>query len=75
MSAPQQIVKPKSKRLLRMAQITGFFGAYTVFHDFIKPAPSKQAHIKRFRDFEQRNIVVIGAGVVGLTTAYYLSKN
>lgn len=75
MPAPHTITKPKSKRLLRLVQIAALSGAYTLYHDFLKPAPDKEVHFKRFREFDKRNVVVIGSGIVGLTTAYYLSKN
>jgi NADPH-dependent 2,4-dienoyl-CoA reductase/sulfur reductase-like enzyme len=58
------------KRLLKISIYSGtLYGGYTYYNNHIK-APPQDPHIK---DLEKRKVVVVGAGIVGLSTAYYLS--
>jgi ribulose 1,5-bisphosphate synthetase/thiazole synthase len=45
-------------------------GTYSVYTNYIRtPPPNPQLHEK-----ENKKIVVVGGGIVGLSTAYYLSQ-
>ena len=46
----------------------GSLNPFSLFY-YRKPAPMD------FGEKKEKEIVVVGAGVIGLTTAYYLSKN
>ena len=39
------------------------------------PKPLRSKFYNEFQQKDERKIVVIGAGLVGLSTAYYLSQN
>ena len=48
----------------------GVYGAYTFCYNRFKPAPADP----KLHEQKHRRIVVLGAGIVGLSTAYYLSQ-
>ena len=58
--------KPKRYWPFIAAGITG----YTIYVDHIKPVPRPVAHTA-----DQRNVVVVGGGLIGLSTAYFLCQN
>jgi NADPH-dependent 2,4-dienoyl-CoA reductase/sulfur reductase-like enzyme len=47
----------------------------TLTYDYLIPKPSPSKHREDIASKEKRNIVVVGGGLVGLSTAYYLSNN
>ena len=46
---------------------------YTFTHDYLIPRPNKEKYLESFKNKQNRQIVVLGADVIGMTTAYYLS--
>jgi len=58
------------RSLLRLSLLTGVaFGAPTIYNNHYRAAPlDPETHKKK-----NKKIVVVGAGIVGLSTAYYLS--
>ena len=54
--------------------VTGPIGLMHLYYSpMYKPSPIKLKEINGKQ--QERNITIVGAGVVGLTTAYYLSLN
>jgi len=47
----------------------GVYGAYTFYNNRIRSAPATLSLSEK----KQKKVVVVGAGIVGLGTAYYLS--
>jgi NADPH-dependent 2,4-dienoyl-CoA reductase/sulfur reductase-like enzyme len=47
----------------------GVYGTYTFYNNRIRSAPADP----KLSEKKQKKIVVVGAGIVGLGTAYYLS--
>ena len=48
----------------------GIYGAYTFYNNHIRTAPPSL----NLQEKKNKKIVVVGAGIVGLGTAYYLSQ-
>ena len=48
----------------------GVYGAYTFYNNRIRSAPAALS----LNEKKQKKVVVVGAGIVGLGTAYYLSQ-
>ena len=48
----------------------GVYGTYTFYNNRIRSAPADP----KLSEKKQKKIVVVGAGIVGLGTAYYLSQ-
>lgn len=59
------------KSLFKISVICGSgYGAYTFYNNRIRPgAPDPKLHEKK-----NKKIVVVGAGIVGISTAYYLGQ-
>ena len=68
-------VRNKSRFLRTCGYIGGTCSLYTLAHDYLVPSPSPTAHFKSFKDKKERKIVIVGSGFVGMSTAYFLSKN
>ena len=47
----------------------GVYGAYRIYNNYIRSVPAEL----KLSEKKQKKVVVVGAGIVGLGTAYYLS--
>jgi len=58
------------RSILKLSLFTGFaFGTPTYYNNHYRPAPPDP----KLHEKKNKKIVVVGAGIVGLSTAYYLS--
>lgn len=55
--------------------VAGCAAIYTGAHDYLIPVPSSKPHFADFKEKKERNVVIVGAGFMGMSTAYFLSKN
>ena len=68
-------VRKKSRFLRTCAYIGGSSALYTVAHDYIIPTPNSSSHFEQFKDNKERKIVIVGSSLMGMSSAYFLSKN
>ena len=68
-------VSRKSRFLRTCAYVGGTCSLYTLAHDYIIPTPNQSKHFEQFKDKKQRNIIIVGGGLMGMSSAYFLSKN
>ncbi len=59
------------KSLFKLSAVGGgVYGCYTFYNNRIRSAPADP----KIHEKKQKKIVVVGAGIVGLSSAYYLSQ-
>lgn len=60
------------KSLIKWGTLTygGYLGTKSIYNNYIRTVPPDP----KLHEKKNKKIVVVGAGIVGLTTAYYLSK-
>jgi len=57
------------KSMLKLSAVGGgVYGAYTFYNNRIRSAPADP----KIHEKKNKRVVVVGAGIVGLSTAYYL---
>lgn len=60
------------KKVLKVSSVIGMsFYINALYRNHIKSVPE----VPKLHTLEKKKIVIIGAGIVGLNTAYYLSKH
>ena len=70
-----KVPRKKSRFLRTTFYISAVCATYTFTYDYLMPKPLRSKFYNEFQQKDERKIVVIGAGLVGLSTAYYLSQN